>query len=143
VLLAKWTAAVLMLAVFAVALPLTWMTLLSTWAYGTPPDVAAVARFGLVLIGLPALFVALNLALATWLDSQAGIAAIALGVAFAPYLLVAFLPAVAELWPSSIAVVAGAAGTGEAINPGTVVSWGLTIVVLAGVGMWQFGREDM
>ncbi len=101
VLLAKWTAAVLALAVFAVMLPLTWMVVLSTLTYGNVPDLAAVARFGGVLIALPALFVALDLGLATRIHNQAGIAAIAFAIAFAPYFLSAFLPfgrrAVAEL----------------------------------------------
>ncbi len=143
VLLAKWTAAVIMLAIFAIALPLTWMVVLSTWAYGGPPDTLAVTRFGLVLVTLPALFVALNLALATRIDSQAGIAAIAFAVAFAPYLIVAFLPALAELWPSAIAAVAEAAGMGEPINMGTVAGWGATVLVAGAVGLWSFNREDM
>jgi ABC-type transport system involved in multi-copper enzyme maturation permease subunit len=143
VLLAKWTAAVLMLTVFAVVLPLAWMVALSTLSYGNVPDLAAVARFGGVLIALPALFVALELGLATRIDNQAGIAAIAMAVAFAPYLLSAFLPSVAELWPSSITVVAAAVATGEPANLATVASWALTILAAGAAGLWIFNREDM
>ncbi len=143
VLLAKWSAAVLMLALFAVVLPLAWMVGVATLSYGNVPDLAAIARYGGVLIALPALFVALNLALATRLDNQAGIAAISFGVAFAPYLLSAFGPSIADLWPSSIATVAGALAIGEPANGLTVVSWGLTVVVLGLAGLWIFNREDM
>jgi ABC-2 type transport system permease protein len=143
VLLAKWAAAVLMLAVFAVVLPLAWMVGVATVAYGNVPDLPAVARFGGVLIALPAFFVALNLALATRLDSQAAIVAISFGVAFAPYLLSAFAPSIVELWPSSIATVAGDLAIGEPANLLTVVSWGLTVVVLGLAGLWIFNREDM
>ena len=143
VLVAKWSAAVLMLAVFAVVLPLASMGALATVAYGNVPDVATLVRFGAVLIALPAFFVALNLALATRLDNQAGIAAISLGVAFAPYLIASFAPSIAELWPSAIAATAQALGTGEPANLLTVVSWGLTVIVLGVAGLWAFNREDM
>ena len=143
VLLAKWTAAVVMLAVFAVVLPLAWMVGVATVAYGSMPDVTAVARFGAALIALPAFFVALNLALATRLNSQAAIAAIALGVAFAPYLLVAFVPAAAELWPSAMAVVAAAFGVGDPVNTPTIACWAISVLALGILGLWAFNREDM
>jgi hypothetical protein len=107
------------------------------------PDIAAVARYGGVLIALPAFFVAFNLALATRLNSQAGIAAIAMAVAFAPYILVSFLPSLAELWPSSIGAVAAAIAIGEPVNGAAVASWALTLLVAAAVGLWIFNREDM
>lgn len=143
VLLAKWVAAALMLGVFAVVLPLAWMAGVATLAYGSVPDIAALARFGLVLATLPAFFVALNLALATRLDSQAGIAAIAMGVAFAPYLIVGFLPDVAAAWPSSMAMVAAAVATGEPANVPTIATWALCLVLVGMAGLWAFGREDM
>lgn len=143
VLLAKWTAAVLALAVFAVMLPLTWMVVLSTLTYGNVPDLAAVARFGGVLIALPALFVALDLGLATRIHNQAGIAAIAFAIAFAPYFLSAFLPSVAELWPSSITAVAFAVATNDPANLATVASWALTILIVGAAGLWVINREDM
>jgi ABC-2 type transport system permease protein len=143
VLLAKWTAAVVMLAVFAVGLPLAWMTLVAAWSYGSVPDLAAIARFGAVLIAVPALFVALDLALATRLDSQAGIAAIAMAVAFAPYLIAGLAPSAAELWPSSIAAVASAVAIGDAVSWPTVASWALALAGFAIIGAWAFNREDM
>jgi ABC-type transport system involved in multi-copper enzyme maturation permease subunit len=142
-LLAKWTAAVLTLALCSVILPLTWMVAVATFAYGSVPDLAAVARFGGLLIALPALFVALELALATRLDSQAGIAATALAVAFAPYLIASFLPSLVELWPSAIAGVATAVALAEPVNLSTVASWALTIAVVAVLGLWTFNREDL
>jgi hypothetical protein len=112
-------------------------------AAGALPDVAAIARFGLVLLAIPAFFVALNLAVATRLNSQAGIAAIAFGVFAAPYLFGAFAPPIAELWPTSVAGMAGAFAIGEASNIAILASWALSIVVLGGVAVFALNREDL
>ncbi len=143
VLLAKWSGAVVMLGVFGVALPLVWMGGVATLAYGSVPDIAVVASLGVALIALSAFFVALNLALATRINNQAGIAAIAMAVGFAPYFLNAFLPAAAELWPTSIAMVAGAVAMGEPVSWPTIASWAISIAVIAIAGLWTFNREDM
>lgn len=143
VLLAKWVAAVVMFAVFAVALPLAVSVGVATWSYGAVPDIGAVARFGLVLVGLPAFFVALNLALATRIDSQAGVAAIAFAVVGAPYLIGAFLPSVAEVWPTAIAVMAVPFAIGEPANLPTVASWAITTLVIGACGLVIFSREDL
>jgi ABC-type transport system involved in multi-copper enzyme maturation permease subunit len=143
VLLAKWAAALLALALFSVILPLAWMVVVATVAYGAVPDLAAVARFGGVLLAVPALFVAIDLAVATRLDSQAGIAAIAIGIGYAPYLLGTFLPKLAELWPSAVGGLATTVGMGQPASVATVASWALTIAVVAIGGLWLFNREDL
>jgi len=143
VLLGKWTAGVLMLGVFAVALPLTASVVVATLAYGDVPDIGVIARFGLVLLAVPAFFVALNLAVATRLNSQAGIAAIAFGMFGAPYLISAFAPQIAELWPTAIAAMAGGFAVGDAPNVATVASWALSIVALGALAVLAFNREDL
>jgi hypothetical protein len=143
VLLGKWTAGMLMLGIFAVALPLTASVVVATLAYGDVPDVGVIARFGLVLLAVPAFFVALNLAVATRLNSQAGIAAIAFGMFGAPYLISAFAPQVAELWPTAIAAMAGGFAVGDAPNVATVASWALSIVALGSLAVLAFNREDL
>jgi ABC-2 type transport system permease protein len=143
VLLAKWAAATIMLGVFAVLLPLASMAVAATLAYGSAPDLVTLAGFGTLLIALPAFFVALNLALATRLDSQAGIAAIALAVAFAPNLIAMLLPAVAEAWPSSIALVARAVAVGEPFPASAIAGWAACLAVAGMAGLWALNREDM
>jgi ABC-2 type transport system permease protein len=143
VLLAKWAAAVAMLSMFTVILPLVVSVGVATLAYGSMPDAAAVAKYGLVLMGVPAFFVALNLALATRLNSQAGIAAVALAVFAVPYFLGGFLPAIGELWPTSIAAMAGMVAAGSAPNAPTVASWAVSIVVVGLAGLLVFAREDI
>ena len=143
VLLAKWVAAVGMLSVFAVVLPLTLSVAIATWSYGSVPDLGSVARFGLVLLALPAFFVALNLALATRLDSQAAIVAIAFAVLGAPYLFGGFLPAVVELWPTSIGAMAGPFAASGTLNPAVLASWAVVMAVAGTAAVVLFDREDM
>ncbi len=142
-LLAKWTAALIMLGLFGVVLPLTVSVAVASWSYGSLPDLASVARYGLVLLGLPAFFVALNLALATRLNSQAAIAAIAFGVMAVPYFAGAFLPALVEFWPTSIAAMAGLFATESAAHPPTVAGWALALVIIGAGGLYSFHLEDM
>jgi ABC-2 type transport system permease protein len=143
VLTAKWAAGVVMLAIFAIALPLAWMSLLATLSYGSPPDFGAIGLFGLALVAIPALFLALDLALATRIDSQGAIVTVALMVAFAPYIISAVAPAAVELWPSSIAAMAAAVAAGEAVHWPTVASWALSIAGVGLLGIWIFQREDL
>jgi ABC-type transport system involved in multi-copper enzyme maturation permease subunit len=143
VLLAKWVAGVVMLGVFAVALPLAVSVGIATWSYGALPDLAAVARFGLVLLAVPAFFVALNLALSTRVDSQAAVAAIAFGVVGAPYLIGTFVPSAAELWPTTIAAMAAPFALGEPASWPTVASWAGAVVAIGLAALLIFTREDM
>jgi ABC-type transport system involved in multi-copper enzyme maturation permease subunit len=143
VLLAKWVAGVVMLDVFGVILPLAWMSVLATLIYGSAPDLVIVARFAAVLLAVPALFVALNLALATRVDSQAGIAGISIALAYVPSLLGAFAPSVAALWPSAIVPIAGAIAAGQSVDVATVGSVPVGIALIGLVGLASFAREDL
>jgi hypothetical protein len=126
-----------------VALPLATSTLVATLAYGTGPDFGAVARFGFVLLGVPAFFIALNLAVATRLNSQAGIAAIAFAIFGLPYLFGGFFPVLVEFWPTSIGAMAGAVAMGEAPQLATVAGWALALGGLGAASLVSLGREDL
>jgi ABC-type transport system involved in multi-copper enzyme maturation permease subunit len=142
-LLAKWLAGTLMLTVFGLAVPLAWSVAVATVTYGSMPDLGVVATMGGWMIAIPAFVVALNLALATRVQSQAAIAAIGFGVALAPYLASSFLPVVAELWPTSMAQMATLVAAGNAPNPPTIASWAVTLVVVGFGGLLVFSREDL
>jgi hypothetical protein len=86
---------------------------------------------------------ALNLAIASRLNSQAGVAAIAFAVFGTPYLIDGFLPAVAEAWPSSIGAMAGSVATGAAPSLVTVGAWALAVVGLGVGAVVTFNREDL
>ncbi len=143
VLLAKWTASVVMLSIFSVILPLAVSTIVATLAYGSVPELDVVAKYGVVLMGVPAFIVALNLSLGTRINSQAGIAAIALVVFAAPYVLGNLVPFVSELWPTSIGAMAGMVATGSAPNVPTVAGWAISIVAAGLAAMFIFDLEDI
>jgi ABC-type transport system involved in multi-copper enzyme maturation permease subunit len=142
-LLAKWLAGPVMLTIFGLVIPLAWSMAVATFAYGSLPDLGAIATMGGWMVAIPAFVVALNLALATRVQSQAGIAAIGFGVALAPYLASTFLPIVAELWPTSMAQMAILVADGDAPNLPTVTSWAVTLVVIGFGGLLVFSREDL
>ena len=142
-LVAKWAAAMVMLAVFVIALPLTISVVVATFSYGSVPDLGVVARFGLVLLGLPAFFVALNLALATRINSQAAIAAVAFGVTAAPYFVGAFWPQAAEFWPTTIAAMAAPFAIESTVHAPTVVGWAVATVAIGVAGLVSFNRRDL
>ncbi len=143
VLLAKWAAGVTMLTLFGIVLPLGWMAVVATIAYGGAPDVLVVARFGLALAAIPAFLVAFNLAVATKLDNQAGIAVIALTVAFAPSLLEAFAPGLAEAWPTAIGRIATTIALGETVSSLSLAGWAAAIAIVGLAGLWTFERQDL
>lgn len=142
-LLAKWVAGAIVLAVTAVVIPLVLSAGVATIAYGSAPDVATVATFGLLLIAVSASFVALELALATAIDSQAAIAAIAFAVFAAPYLFGSLSPAVATWWPTSIGAMAGSVALGEPMPVATLIGWlgGLLVCGVAGTSILT--RKDL
>jgi ABC-2 type transport system permease protein len=142
-LLAKWLVAVVMLSLFGLVLPLGVSVGLATLAYGSVPDLGRVATLGGVLIALPAFYVAFNLALSTRLNSQAGVAAIAVGAAIVPLLFGGFLPVLVELWPTSMSSVALAMAGGEAPHLPTILSWVVVVIGLGIAGLGFFQREDM
>lgn len=142
-LVAKWAAAMVMLAVFAIVLPLTASVVVATFSYGSVPDLGVVARFGLVLLGLPAFFLALNLALATRINSQAAIAAVSFAVIAAPYVVGAFWPQVAELWPTSIAAMAVPFAIESTAHAPTVAGWAVATVAIGIAGLVSFDRQDL
>jgi ABC-2 type transport system permease protein len=142
-LLAKWSAGTLMLTMFGLVIPLAWCAGVATLAYGGLPDLATLVKFLLVLAAAPAFIVALNLALGTRLQSQGAIAAIGFAVALTPFLASAFLPVLAEVWPTSMAHMATMMAAGDPANSVTVASWALALVVIGGTGLFVFSREDL
>lgn len=143
ILLAKWTAAVLVLAVAAVVLPLAVTWVVATVTYGSMPSIGPLVTLGLGMLATAAFFVALTLALGTRTESQAGIAAIAFVVYAAPLVLGTFLPSAAEVWPSQMATMANAVARGSELNLGLVGAWAVSVLGLAGLGAAMLGRVDL
>ena len=142
-LLAKWAASVIMLAIFSIVLPLGVSVVVATIAYGSVPDLVVVAKFAATLVAIPAFFVTLNLAFATRLNSQAAIAAIAIGIAAVPLFFGSLLPVVSEVWPTQIGALAVAMAGGEPAHLPIIASWAAVVLVFGAGGLFAFSREDL
>jgi ABC-type transport system involved in multi-copper enzyme maturation permease subunit len=143
VLAAKWTAAVLVLAIVAIVIPTAVAAIVSTLAYGAAPDPLVVVPMALLSIAIPIFFVTIAIAAGTILPTQAGIAGVGIAVLLLPYLVGAILPvAVVEALPTGIGAWAGGLVGGEAVPVSTPVVWAATIVALAAASVLAFRRSE-
>jgi ABC-type transport system involved in multi-copper enzyme maturation permease subunit len=142
-LLGKWTAAVVMLGIVGIVLPMLVGTALALLAYGGLPDLGRVGLLALLMLSVPAFFLALTLALGTWVRNQGGIAGIAFAVAAVPLLVGMFLPTVAQMWPTSIGGWSTALAAGGPIVIGPPLAWIAGMVIVAAGALGRFAREDL
>lgn len=142
-LFAKWLVATGALAVFGLLLPLAISAGVAAWAYGGAPDVGSLLVMAAWLAAAAGFIVALNLALATRIGSQAGVGAIAFAVAVIPYIAGALMPSLAEVWPTSVATMGTMVAAGDALNLRTVAGWLVCLVAVGAIGLLMFSREDM
>jgi len=137
VLVSKWLTSTLVLWVAAVVIPLAFTTVVVTVLYGLP-DVATVVELAIGLLGVPALFVAIALAAATVVPSQAAVAAIGLTVFAAPLIIGGVLPMVTPFFPTSILDWSVQVATGSPASLVTPIAW------LAGLGvLFAFARQRL
>jgi ABC-2 type transport system permease protein len=139
----KWTAAFIVFAVAAVIVPLAVSSVVATVAYGSVPDLALVARFGVLYLTVPAFFIALAIAIGTVIRSTAGVAGIAFVVLFLPSAIGALAPVVNEASPTSIAAWAMATATGTTASSLTFAGWLVAMAVLAIGAKLAFDREEL
>jgi ABC-type transport system involved in multi-copper enzyme maturation permease subunit len=137
----KWTAAFVVFSIAAVALPLAVSSVV-TLAYGSIPDLAMVARFGVPYLTVPAFFIALTITIGTVVRSTAGVAGIAFVVLFLPSAIGALAPVVNEASPTTIAAWAMATATGAPASTLTFAGWLVGMAVLAIGAKLAFDREE-
>jgi ABC-2 type transport system permease protein len=143
ILAAKWLAAVLVLGVVAVLVPLSVSVGVATVVYGGLPDITTVALFAVLYLAVPAFYVALTLTLGTVVKSTAGIAAIGFMVMFLPDVFGALVPVVAEVSPTAIGGWAMAVATGQPASPLTLVGFLVSMAVLAVTAKVVFDRQEV
>jgi ABC-type transport system involved in multi-copper enzyme maturation permease subunit len=143
ILAAKWLAAVLVLAVVAVLVPLAISVGIATVAYGAVPDLGTVGLFALLYMTVPAFYVALTLALGSFIKATAGIAAIGFVVALLPTMLGSLVPALGEVSPTAIGGWAMAVATGQPASTLTLTGFLVSMVVLAVGAKIVFDRQEV
>jgi hypothetical protein len=142
VLLSKWLTSTLILWVAAVVIPLALTTALVTILYGLP-DIGIVVALGATLITVPAFFVAVALAAATYVPSQAAVGAIGVAVFVAPQIVGGVVPAVTPYLPSSIFDWSVQASTGGPASLVTPVAWLVGLAVLFVLARQRLNAMDL
>ena len=139
--LAKWVSSTAMLGLLALLIPLVVTAVEVVVLYGPLPILPIVIMAIGALMAI-ALFVALGLASATVVTSQAAVAAIGLGVLFLPQLVGALLP-IAEYLPTSILEWSLKVASGQPAGPATPVSWALTVAALVAFSLGRMERMEL
>jgi ABC-type transport system involved in multi-copper enzyme maturation permease subunit len=139
---AKFVAAMVMLGVTAIALPLAVSTGVATVAYGSPPDFATVGLFAILILTLPAFYIALTVGLGTFIRTTAGVAGVAFAVMFVPPIIGAFAPGLLEASPTSVAGWAMATATGQGASTLSIAGWAVAMVGIVIGSKVVFDRQE-
>jgi ABC-type transport system involved in multi-copper enzyme maturation permease subunit len=127
----KWIAAVVMITVFGIVLPMVASVLAAVLAYGMP-NLGTVVLGTVLLVATPVFLVALMLALSVIVPGQAAVAGGAIFIAVFPLMMVDVLPGLAAWFPSTIIQWAAATTMGGSTSPVTPIAWAVgTVAVLA------------
>jgi ABC-type transport system involved in multi-copper enzyme maturation permease subunit len=140
---AKFCAAMLVVSITAVVLPLIVSSALATVVYDGPPNLGIIGTFGALFLALPAFYIALTIGFGTAIKSTAGVAGAAFAVMFVPQILGGLVPIVNDLSPTSIGAWAMAVGKGEAASPLTLIGWGVSMVAIVVGAKVVFDRQEL
>jgi ABC-type transport system involved in multi-copper enzyme maturation permease subunit len=143
ILAAKWLAAVGVLAIVAIVVPLTVSVVIASIAYGALPDLGTVGLFAVLYASVPAFYVALTLALGTAVKGAGGIAGIGFLVMFLPSLIGSLVPIVAEAAPTAIGGWAMAVATGQPASTLTLAGFVGSMAILVVAGKVVFDRQEV
>jgi ABC-type transport system involved in multi-copper enzyme maturation permease subunit len=140
---AKFVAAMIVISLTAVILPLAVSIGLATIVYGGLPDLATVGTFAGLFLTLPAFYIALTVGLGTAVKSTAGVAGIAFAVMFVPQILGGLLPIVNEVTPTSIGGWAMATAKGQPASMLTLAGWAVSMIAIVVVAKLTFDRQEL
>ena len=140
---AKYIAAMLVITVTAIVLPLAVSSGVATVAYGGLPNFAIVGTYAGLYLMLPAFFVAVTIGFGTATKSTAGVAGAAFAVMFVPQILGGILPIVNELSPTSIGNWARAVAKGQPASSMTLIGWAVSMIVIVIGAKLIFDRQEV
>ena len=138
----KFVAAVLVIAVVAVALPMIVSIGIATFAYGGLPDLAIIAPFSALFLALPVFYIALTIAVGTVVRSTAGVAGVAFAVMFVPQIIGGLVPVANDISPTSIGTWALAVANGQAASALTPIGWLISMVAICVGAKLAFDRQE-
>jgi len=140
---AKFVAAILVLAVAGVMLPMAVSIGLATVVYGSLPNLAIVGTFGVLFLALPSFYIALTIGLGTVVKTTAGVAGVAFAVMFVPQVIGGLVPIVNQISPTSIGAWAMATAKGEAASILTPIGWLVAMVAIVMGSKLVFDRQEI
>jgi Cu-processing system permease protein len=142
VLLGKWISATALVWVAAVAIPLVAAVGVVLILYGQP-DLGVVGLLGAGLVTVVAFYTAVTLAAATFIPSQAGVAAVGLAVFLVPSLVVGLYPPIAAVLPTAMGDWIAGLAIGMAGSVLTPVAWVIALGVLFVLARARFAATEL
>jgi ABC-type transport system involved in multi-copper enzyme maturation permease subunit len=139
--LAKWASASGILWLLAGLVPLAATVAVVLWLYGSPPALAVVI-LALGIGMMTALIVAISLAAATLVRSQAAVAAITIAAIFLPEIVAGLVP-IREYLPTSILQWSIVLAAGEPAGIWTPLAWAVAVAALAFLGVRRLERLEL
>jgi ABC-type transport system involved in multi-copper enzyme maturation permease subunit len=140
---AKFIAAMSVLSVMTIILPLIVSVGLATVVYGGVPDLSIVGTFGVLYLSLPAFYVALTVGLGTTIRSTAGVAGVAFAVMLVPSLIGGLIPVVNEISPTAIGGWAMLVAKDLPASTLTPIGWLISMIVLVVGAKVVFDRQEL
>jgi ABC-type transport system involved in multi-copper enzyme maturation permease subunit len=142
-LLAKWSAGTLVYSLVGLWLPMAVSVTVATLAYGALPDMGVIGTLSLLLVAVPAFYIALSIALGTRIPSQPGVAGIAIGASFLPMFVAIVSSGLALALPTGIGDWAVAAAVGVPVDLAAPTGWLVGMVALAAAAHYSFSRAEL
>jgi ABC-type transport system involved in multi-copper enzyme maturation permease subunit len=139
--LSKWASASGILWLLAGLVPLAATVAVVLGLYGTPP-VLAILILALGIGMMTALVVAISLAAASFVRSQAAVAAITIAAIFLPEIVAGIVP-IREYLPTSILAWSIVLSAGEPVGIWTPLAWAAALAALAFVGVRRLERIEL
>ena len=142
-LLAKWAAGTLVYAVVGLLLPMVVGAGVATAAYGATPDLSTIAAFSVAMLTIPALYIALSVALGTRLSSQAAVAGVGLAVSFLPSFAGLVSVDLARAMPPAMGEWALGMATAAPVGLVTPIGWLVGMAAIGVAASIAFARAEL
>ncbi|HET7168826.1 MAG TPA: ABC transporter permease subunit [Candidatus Limnocylindrales bacterium] len=143
ILVAKWASATVAIGLAAAVVPLAITTAVVSALYG-PPSIGAIVLTAAGMLAAIAFFVAVAVAVSTFVANQAAVAAIGFAVLLLPGIVGALLPFdIAPFLPTSIVGWSIGFGLGAPVGIATPIAWAVGMIALGAIAVWRVDRLEL